>query len=293
MDFADGEQNYTANPDRWSTGLVVENVNSLQTECGSAMGLNGAEAIIRNVLIDTAGEHVHAAGCAMIDNDGDIGAWSDGITFTGPGHLVTGNTIINASDVGIVFFGGKNTTISDNTVRIEVGNYGAFAGIALHPWGYGNNADVRITGNIVASEGDNRCGGLHAGINVGSHMWGGGCVTDYSITAIGNSDSCSRDPEPPNGAYCTGGSCQIWTHIPSGARLFLEDNFVVGAHINYLIGGVEGEIVESNNLSAAPQLTDWEAARFGCHGRTWGPLDKVAHHPSLAGWTELLVHCER
>jgi hypothetical protein len=46
-----------------------------------------------------------------VESDEGLGGWSDGITFTGPDHVITGNTIRDASDVGIVFFGGHDTVI--------------------------------------------------------------------------------------------------------------------------------------------------------------------------------------
>jgi hypothetical protein len=75
----------------------------------------------------------------------------------------------------------------------------------------------------------------------------------------------------------------------------LKDNTVTGAHINYLIEGFEilGVFIDENNVSETPRRSDWQAARTGCDGITWGALDKVAHHPSLPGWTDLGVHCER
>ena len=72
-------------------------------------------------------------GCSNVDADGDWGAWSDGITLSGSGHRVIGNTVVDPSDIGIVYFGGKDTIISGNTVRITQGNRGAFAGIAVIP----------------------------------------------------------------------------------------------------------------------------------------------------------------
>jgi hypothetical protein len=79
------------------------------------------------------------------------------------------------------------------------------------------------------------------------------------------------------------------------AKYLLADNRVRGAHINYLIEGTDflGEFIDRDNQSESPRLSDWGAARTGCEGVTWGALDKVAHHPSLDGWTDLLVHCER
>jgi hypothetical protein len=75
----------------------------------------------------------------------------------------------------------------------------------------------------------------------------------------------------------------------------LKDNVVTGANINYLIEGfdLQGQFTDENNISRAPRLSDWQAARTGCNGITWGPLDKVAHHPALPNWTNLEIHCER
>jgi parallel beta-helix repeat protein len=256
------------------------------------LGLSGAAAVIRDVRIDIAGDHVHAPGCAYTDPDGDMGGWSDGITFAGPEHRISGNEIVNSSDIGIVFFGGRDTLINNNTVRVTAGNYGAFAGIAAHAWVFGNNSGLEITGNTVTSAGDSACGGLHTGIDLGPHMWGGGCVGQASPAAVGNAGVCGPEPVPPGGASCGGGPCQVWNYTLSAAPIVLRDNQVTGAHINYLIEGVDGPINAANNSSTTPQLSDWESAR-DCDGVSWGPLDFVAHHPSRPGWTDLRVHCER
>lgn len=58
-----------------------------------------------------------------------------------------------------------------------------------------------------------------------------------------------------------------------------------------------GTLVESGNTSGLPRMTDWEAAKAGCsyggHTDFWGPIDRIAHHPSRAGWTNKRIHCER
>ena len=137
---------------------------------------DGAAGTIQNSTIENAGDHVHEPGCSSPDPDEGVGDWSDGITFAGPGHLITGNTIINASDVGIVHFGGVDTIISNNTIRATEGNYGMFAAIAIHPWHIGNISGGEVSGNVITSEADESCGGIHAGINIGTHMWGRGCT---------------------------------------------------------------------------------------------------------------------
>jgi hypothetical protein len=75
----------------------------------------------------------------------------------------------------------------------------------------------------------------------------------------------------------------------------MKDNTVTGAHINYLIEGfiIKGQFIDENNTSLTPRLSDWQASRTGCNGITWGPLDKVAHDPSLPNYVDLEIHCER
>jgi parallel beta-helix repeat protein len=295
VDYNDVTQNYLANPSRWTTGIVVHDLVNSQAECGTALAFGSAGGTIRNVTIDTAGDHVHASGCALTDDDGDITGWSDGITLFGPAQTVTNNTIINPSDVGIVYFGGKDTIIANNTVRVTPGNYGAFAGIALHPWSLGDVSGVQIIGNQVTSEGDTRCGGMHTGINLGHHMWGGACVGTATGAVYGNSGSCSNEPPVSGVAACTTGNCQLWAYLPSGATLTMKDNVVSGGQINYLIEGLDilGQFIDQDNVSQTPRLSDWGASKTGCNGVTWGALDKVAHHPFLPGYMDLLIHCER
>ena len=294
MDTGDVKQDYAGHPSQWTTGIEVHDLVDQQAECGSALAFSGAAGTIRNVTIDTAGDHVHQPGCTLTDNDGDQTGWSDGITLFGPAHLITGNTIINPSDVGIAFFGGRDTVISNNSFKIEAGNYGAFAAIAVHSWDFGDASGIQIIGNTITSEGDTRCGGLHVGINLGPHMWGGACVPTSTAAIFGNS-TCSPEPSQALVAPCTGGACQIWSFLPSSGTFTLKDNTVSGANINYLIEGFDfqGQFIEENNISLTPRLSDWQAARSGCNGKTWGPLDKVAHHPAYSDWTDLAIHCER
>jgi hypothetical protein len=291
----DATQNYLGNPSAWTTGVVVHDLTDQQGECGSALTFFSAAGTIQNVNINTAGDHVHVTGCTYTDNDGDQGGWSDGITLFGPKQTVKNNTIINPSDVGIVFFGGKNTIIANNTVTITSGNYGAFAGIAVHPWIFGNVAGMQVTGNQVTSSGNATCGGLHAGINLGPQMWGGGCVSSSSSAMYGNSGACSLDPALLPVAPCSGGACQVWAYLPSSTTFTLKNNTVTGAHINYLVDGFKilGTFVDTGNTSTTPRLSDWQAATSGCNGVFWGALNKVAHAPSLSGYTDRNIHCER
>ena len=297
-DLKDIDQDYQGNPDAWSTGLVVDNVHILNTECASALPLCGAASTIQNSLINTAGDKVLNPSCESTDPDEPGGDWADGITFEGPDNTIINNTIINASDVGIVFFGGKNTVISDNTVEASEGNHGMFAAIAIHPWGWGDVSGLQITDNIVKNEGSSTCGGIHAGINIGTHMWNGGCFGTADPVAVGNPNHCSAEPPQPGGTPCISGEpCQIWAYVAAGETLILKGNQVSGAQINYLVEGLDlvGEFIDSDNISIEPRYTDWvndAGCEMGGMYDSWGTHDFVAHHPTLPGWTDIRVHCE-
>lgn len=291
----DPAQAFQTQPWRWSTGLRVEGMRITNTECGTALAFSGAASTLIGNTIDTAGDHVHLEGCLLTDPDEPMGGWSDGITFFGPANVITANLVLDPSDVGIVFFGGRDTTIQNNTVRVRTGNHGAFAGIAVHPWWFGDVSGVKVISNTVTSEGSTICGGMHAGINLGTHMWGAGCVGQPLPCAVGNSASCVQEPTRPRGVLCTQGSfCQEWAHVAAGRSITLRNNYVSGAHINYLIEGLDlnGQLVVENNRFGAPRQSDWQASK-GCEGVTWAPTNQIAHHPSLPGWTDLRIHCER
>ena len=249
MDWGDAYQDYQGNPAFWSTDILVDDVLIRNTECGSALSLGGASSTIQNSSIQDAGDHTHADGCIPVDNDEGLGAWSDGITLTGPDHVITNNNITNASDVGIVFFGGHDTIITNNTISSSAGIHGMFAGIAVHPWIFGNVSGVNVSNNQVTNEGDSSCGGIHSGINIGQHMWGGGCVTSAHSSAIGNPTQCIPEPEQPSGTLCTENvPCQEWAHVAVSKNFTLTSNHVSGAHVNYLIDSPEISVISKTYL---------------------------------------------
>ncbi|MFN2144610.1 MAG: hypothetical protein ACK2T7_04620 [Anaerolineales bacterium] len=301
IDADDPYQDYITNPDVWTTNFVVQDVVISNTECGTAFGFSGAGFLIDSVTIDVAGEHTHAPGCQLEDNDGDpVGAWADGMTFIGPDHKITNNLVMDASDIGITYFGGRNVLISNNTVMARSGNHGMFGGIAVGPNTLGDIGGLEISNNQVINEADPTCGGIHGGIILGVHTWANGCMGHPSGATYGTADECSNFSPPPNGALCdTTTFCRTWGHIPEGDILTLKDNRVRGTQIGYIIGGLDvlGELDISGNEVENLHLVDWEDDRY-CEwdpgiGYSWGVIDFVAFNPSFEDWVEQLIFCMR
>lgn len=95
-----------------------------------------------------------------------------------------------------------------------------------------------------------------------------------------------------------GQPCRVWGHIPEGATFTLADNTVTGAQVNFLVEGLDvlGELVVSGNVSNSPQLTDWaddQNCTWDGVMDSWGAIDFVAHDPTIEGWTDQRIYCER
>jgi parallel beta-helix repeat protein len=297
-DLGDVTQDYVGNPSGWSTGFLVDDLIISNTECSTALSLCAAASTIRDTVIDIAGDHVLSPACEQTEVDDPDADWADGMTLEGPGHTITGNTVLDASDVGIVFFGGRDIVISNNTVEARPGNYGMFAAIAIHPWGWGDISGAEISGNVVINNASTTCGGIHVGINIGTHMWGGGCTGYADSVSVGNPNLCTAEPPQPMGTQCIQAQpCQRWAYVAAGETLTLRDNHVTGAQVNYLIEGLDlvGTLIESGNISTTPRMTDWETDRgCGANGEidSWTTIDFAAHHPTIPGWTDQRIHCE-
>jgi hypothetical protein len=300
IDFSDPAQDYEHNPELWSTGFQVQDVNLSNGECGTAFFFEGADYRIDSVTIDTAGEHTHYPGCQPTEDDDPVGSWSDGITFIGPAHQLTNNLIMDPSDVGIVSFGGRDIVIADNTILAREGNHGMFAGIAMHPGQLGLIDNLQVTGNQVINQADQTCGGIHFGINLGVHTWANGCSESPVPASYGVTGDCSIFSPPPEGAFCEPNTeCRTWGYISSGSTLTLADNTVTGAQVNFMISGLDvlGELILTDNHSVDPQLVDWEDD-VNCvwtegYSESWGALDFAAFNPTVEGWVEQQIYCAR
>ncbi len=300
VDTDDPGQDYLGNPDLWSTNFIVQDVVIANTECGTAFGFGGAAFVIDSVTIDTSGEHTHAPGCELTDPDDPVSAWGDGITYVGPAHQLTNNLVMDASDIGMVSFGGRDVLISNNTIMARPGNHGMFAGIAMHPNTLGDIGGLEVSNNQIINEADQTCGGIHAGINLGVHTWANGCMNNPAGATYGVAEDCSNFSPAPQGELCdTDTYCRTWGHIPEGKTLTLKDNYVKGTQVGYIISGLDvlGDLDISGNEVEDLHLTDWEGDR-NCewepgYSYNWDVIDFVAFDPPLDGWEEQLIFCLR
>lgn len=147
------------------------------TLCGSALEWVGADSTIVGSVFRNNGQNaVHQM-------------WADGLTLLNSDRAtVTDNTFVDNSDVALIFGGGINALIANNTVS-QPGQV-TFAGLMLD--NFNNTAPGNFTGTMVSGN-TISCGAGSAkncqfGIELGPHPWYassnivGGTVTGNTVT---------------------------------------------------------------------------------------------------------------
>ncbi|GAA5863685.1 hypothetical protein JCM8547_003692 [Rhodosporidiobolus lusitaniae] len=98
------------------------------------------------------------------------GQWADGISLACQGSTVTGNTITDATDGGIVIFGAPNSKVQGNTIvqesRVALGGINA---VDYQPF-LGNFGGVVVSGNTFNAKSTM----MKVGIAAGPSTWGSG-----------------------------------------------------------------------------------------------------------------------
>lgn len=117
----------------------------------------------------------HCEGARVVSNIlGPAGtpdhAWADGISFACANGTIVGNTVIDASDGGIVIFGAPGTLVENNTV--ETKNNILLGGINLVDYTAfkGNYTNTIVRNNQIKASG----GFIKVGIAIGPDVWGFG-----------------------------------------------------------------------------------------------------------------------
>ncbi|KAI5477807.1 hypothetical protein MNV49_005891 [Pseudohyphozyma bogoriensis] len=114
-------------------------------------------------------------GPAGSDADGQ---WADGISMACQGSTVTGNTITDATDGGIVIFGAPGTIVSGNTITQKtVTLLGGINSVDWAPFS-GSYSNVAVTGNTL----DASTAMIKVGIALGLTTWSNINSTSYRNT---------------------------------------------------------------------------------------------------------------
>jgi parallel beta-helix repeat protein len=142
--------------------------------CGSAMEFRGDDGTLTNNIIRNNGQN-------SANN-----MWSDGITIHFSDRaIVTGNTLINNSDVSLILGGARNAQVTNNSLS-QPGQV-CFAAFSIDNFGGGTHGDFTgtiISGNTIDCSAARNC---HFGMNLGSHVWGvapntlGGTITGNTV----------------------------------------------------------------------------------------------------------------
>lgn len=154
-------------PRGWSALHIAEGHGAPRPSC--------FDALVENNVIGPAGMPDHT--------------WADGISFACADSVVRHNTIVDATDGGIVLFQAPGTVVEDNTIRAETRT--ALGGINMVDYG---PYDGNYTGTIVRANVIDAAGAvIRIGLGMGNHVWG--CrdlderdadVEVYGATATGN-----------------------------------------------------------------------------------------------------------
>jgi parallel beta-helix repeat protein len=139
--------------------------------CGTAFEVSGRRfRIENNQFLSNGRDAVSAPGVSE--------PWADGITLLRcEDGVVQNNDVVDATDIGIVGFGGRNCRIAGNRVRNDGRRAFAGIGVAVNQIdpdaGQGDHAGSVVRDNDVSAA----AGKLAFGISIGMHPWNPGPYT--------------------------------------------------------------------------------------------------------------------
>jgi parallel beta-helix repeat protein len=159
------------------TGVRIENVRAFDPRGWSTLHVFEGARKCTNARV--TGNTIGPAGTA------DDNAWADGISFACRNGLVADNTVVDASDGGIVIFGSPGTRVENNTVVTQHNlTLGGINLVDYNPFG-GDYSAVIVRGNRVETRGG---GFIKVAIAIGPAVWGVGTVEqiNHGGTVVGN-----------------------------------------------------------------------------------------------------------
>lgn len=220
-----------------ASGQVIREVKALETRSWSTIGLfeGGAPrctgARVENNLIGPAGR--------------TDGSWADGISFACTNSVVRNNTIVDATDGGIVVFGAPGSLIENNVIRAETRTLlGGINMVDFHPY-EGDYTGTRVHGNVIDAAG----AVIRIGIGMGYRVW------------------VCLDPNQEPGDHTLFGAV-------------VTENTLRGDHMQYgfAVDGVRDWMVTDNADLAIHSGTP----TVDCRGRVASPPDGFQYHSARA-----------
>jgi hypothetical protein len=155
-----------AGQNRWGFNARMSNCRSCRFTwnvsknvlCGTALELSGDDATVSNNIVRNNGQN------------SQNNMWADGLTIHYSDRAtVTGNTLIDNSDVALILGGGRNAYVANNSIR-QPGQV-TFAGLMLDNFNGSTHGDFTgavVTQNTIDCGASRNC---HFGINLGPHAW--------------------------------------------------------------------------------------------------------------------------
>ncbi len=154
--------------------IVVDHVRALDPRGWSTLHVIEGELKCRGARVTN-----NVIGPAGAPN----GAWADGISFSCRDGFVAHNSIVDASDGGIVIFGSPGTVVENNVIKTQNNQLlGAINMVDFAPWN-GNYSGTVVRNNRIVADG----GYIKVGIAMGPAVWGSNAgQINYGATVEGN-----------------------------------------------------------------------------------------------------------
>lgn len=150
-----------------ATGQTIRANRILEPRSWSALHLHeGPEPRCRDALVE--GNAIGPAG--RYD-----GTWADGISFACTNSIVRGNTIVDATDGGIVVFGARGSLIERNVIRAETRTLLGGINLVDHAPYAGDYRHTVVRDNVIDAAG----AVVRIGIGMGLRVWT--CLSDEEL----------------------------------------------------------------------------------------------------------------
>ncbi|MFI7536462.1 right-handed parallel beta-helix repeat-containing protein [Streptosporangium sp. NPDC049376] len=163
-----------------ATGQIVENSAIRNPRSWSA--LHYYEGAVSSGTPQCQGARITGNRVGPAGVDRPSGQWADGISLACGDSVVSGNTVVDATDGGIVIFGAPGSTIENNTVRAEHSELlGGINLVDIAPVD-GNYTGTTVRGNVV----DAKSAFIKVGMAMGWQVWTCGTGTVHGATVTGN-----------------------------------------------------------------------------------------------------------